>query len=467
VWAQALKADAKTQAQLLSRISADSTHHSREVELFLARTLASQRSQEVALACDMIAHGAPVTRGGHTLLMQLVQKNIDSNLSYKAARALAACKLSDSEAIEKLKSLLAVADPGSREKALIALSGKHRVPKDVSQMLVKHLSADTSTAVRQTAAALLGERSDWPDDASVKKALIKACLSDRSSEVRKIAVLSLAATGEPSKEVCEAFGKGLLDPSEDVVLYTLTAIGTVGGEAASCVDAVLKQTKSSSSEVRTRAISTLVRMGLAAAPGLGKMLLEGDEEAVEQAAEALAQIDAQARRRCLPELVTGLSSKREVVRLHTLGAIMELESDASVYASHILNVLKSDPSDRVRWTAAFAFYRMGHVGRRYADEVLKIVRGDSSYRVRSTVAAWIGQSIGSIQCELDWLIAGVREDESPVVRASCARSLGDIGVDSDKVIEALRVAAKDKDERVRRDAAKALTHLSTGPKQSK
>ena len=91
---------------------------------------------------------------------------------------------------------------------------------------------------------------------------------------------------------------------------------------------------------------------------------------------------------------------------------------------------------------------------------MSVLKGSSSVEQREWAAENLSEFDGwSNPRVVDALTKGAREDDSPVVRVACLRSLARMKRQSLPVLSAVRAALKDGDPRVRTEAEQTLRQL--------
>jgi HEAT repeat protein len=216
--------------------------------------------------------------------------------------------------------------------------------------------------------------------------------------------------------------------------------------------------------VRSQAVTSLGRIGPAAAPAapdLIRLLRDGDEAICCRAAESLGRLGAAGTDTVtsLSELLQDASAAVQQAAARALGA---LKAKATPAVPSLIPLLQ-DASPQVRQTAAEAISRIGTVPEEAAPELLEgLSHEDNVVRARTVEA--LG-TIGTPAADTVLALVQALEDPNDLVRAKTAEALGKIGPAAAEAVPSLVRALEDADNLVRARAAVALGEMgaAAGP----
>jgi HEAT repeat protein len=272
-----------------------------------------------------------------------------------------------------------------------------------------------------------------PDASPAVDALIEA-LADPDEALRAEAAQALGRIGAEAAASIPLLVRALLDHGSSVDQIASTALGQIG---AAAVAPLIEALKIQDAEVRQLAIDALGEVGpgaAAAIPDLVKSSIDPDEETRVVAAKALGKIgNGPAADACVPALIKALKDPDRLVRASAAEALGEIGArhdrvvPALVAAFH-------DSDEEVNGNAAVALAMIGDPA---MPAIWPLVRdNDKILRNRAaSVLGWIANA--------EWRQRNGERYEHAFARTKRAR-------------EALFVALKDQDARIRETASQVL-----------
>jgi HEAT repeat protein len=486
------------------------------------------------------------TRGGApaiAALTELLKADSPITRAY-AARALGTVGAPAREAAESLIALLGDSDPVVRRQAMAAIAAIRPGPK-VTVPLFARLMQDSDPGIRlrvmqavadakaaaipalvealnnESAAywACLILRDIGPDAAAAVPALVDK-LNDSDPEIRREAILALAAIGSP--EAVPKITSLLKDETaRTAATFALGVLGKIPADAEATVQAnakssdgllsttslwalarlhpndmnlkraaltqIVARLKDQDPFVRTaaaRALASLPPSPEIAGPIFEKAMADGDETTTQYMLDALATLGPQA----VPRLIAAL--KHPSLRGQTAYILGQI-GPAAAAATPALAKLLADPDPNVAIEAAHALAKIGPAAKAAVPALIDAIKQPESKSAHAAVFALGMIGPGAVAAEpvllelieaqdtsesmlAAWAIVkmrGVTAEtaakvvpellvglDSPLVktRQHAAESLGELGSLAKKAVEKLERATKDEDEGVRSAAAKAL-----------
>lgn len=267
--------------------------------------LGAGSSAAVPALLGLLQDGDNSLRQEAALALWQIDPNRGESILPVLEQALAEGRLTESGE-EALAALGARAEPALRT-ALTAEAASVRVDAlnvvrrmtGVSPVLLDRrgqLLIDVDATVRARAAELL-RRPEATSVAADVPPLLAALLRDRTADVRRQAVLAVAAYGRPEKKIVTRMLRLLEDGSSDVRAAAAEALG-MGGEAGRAgVSALVHAAKDDSAQVRAEAIRSLGRLGeevTEAVEGLVTVLADRDPSVRLLGVRALASLGPKA-----------------------------------------------------------------------------------------------------------------------------------------------------------------------------
>jgi HEAT repeat protein len=392
-----------------------------------------------------------------------------------AVRAQAARELGklghriDEEGIQSLSALLKDTTPKVRLEAALAVAAlcssatAHPPALEVAlkrlfDVLRVEKDDPTRRAVLSAVAALMD--SDHRDHAAVLYRL----LSHRDVETARGAAYALANMGgAQAKRAVPVLKKAL--GSNDAAAQTRAALSlaNVGQDAADAVDDLVKALKGSKNATVRRnccvAIGRLKTHGKPAVPALAEAIKSGPsrdrqaEEVRELAAEAIAQIRFPHNEAAMATVRSAIATDtNQLVRQYCVWATFNVRDlDKYSLVKPLTKVLDetADESLLVRYDAArsLAAALSEKAPDKTIDALLHMLENKSLKVFNKT----------------DGTPSGVASDLGGDARYMAAQALGWLGdkaKNNQKVVNALRKATKDKDEKLKSEAEKALKNLT-------
>ncbi len=516
-------------------------------QLSVEETIVATKSPDEAARLAAIKNLG--TRGGPQAIAALtgLLKSDSAHTRAYAARALATIGAPAKDATEGLIALLGDSDPVVRRQALAAITAIRPGPK-VTVPLFAKLMQDSDPGIRlrvmqavadakgaavpaliealknKSAAywACLILRDIGPDAVGAVPALVEK-LKDPDPEIRREAVLALAAIGSPDAAAKIA---PLLkdDAARTAATFALGALGKIPTDAESTLRANVKSSdgllsttslwaltrvhpddvqlkraaltqiiarlKDQDPFVRTaaaRALASLPPSPEIAGPIFEKAMAEADETTTHYMLDALAGLGPQA----VPRLIAAL--KYEALRAQTVYILGQI-GPAAVAATPALAKLTSDPDPNVAVEAAHALAKIGPGAKDAVPALIEVLKQPESKSAHAAVFAlgMIGPGAAAAEPALlevikgkddsmsmlsAWAIIKIRgvtadtaakvipellttlDSHLPQSRQAAAESLGELGPLAKSAVEKLERATKDENEGVRAAATKALKSI--------
>jgi HEAT repeat protein len=364
-------------------------------------------------------------------------------------------------------------EPALRKRAILALAkvGKPAVP------VLDKVLGDRDASVRLQAVTALGQIG-----APAVEPLVGA-LKDPDAEVRQEVVRVLGTLNKNDSGVVPALVLALKDPAERVRGQSIASLRFLRPEPEAVMKELTPVLQDKDMDIRLDAILFLGEFGPAAVPSLASMLKDPDMKVRQRAMAALEEIrappdvllpaltpllndgNAVARQngvyllwRCgpkaLPQITEALKDSDVLVRVAAVNSLRQANADAKVSYPAFVEAL-ADDSPVVRLSATRALSRFGS----QALPQLKLALKDKDAAVRRD-AVQVLQGMRSSPKLVLPLLAEAQKDDNPVVRKSAADVLGSFGPAAlPHLIEAL----KDQDKDVRNQALDSMKKLEGNP----
>ena len=363
--------------------------------------------------------------------------------------AVAGRKLSD-----WVKMLKTDKDEAHRRAALTALQiiGKRLETSKAVPPIVEAARNDESEAVRKAATQTLGEVALAAHDASdprkgtskkmaevaketLKQAvegLIEELKVDVSAEVRQTAAVALGRLGVDARTAVEALTNALKDKSDSVRAASAEALGRIGPEAKSAATPLMEA-------LRDKKADRFLRVYAAFA--LGRIKPDTPDAAAEALAEALGDAEAPAE-----------------VRKACADALGQLGAAGEAAVPALAAALKEKQNLEVRRACANALGQLGPAAAKALPELRQALKDDDKYvRIHSLHAlGGIGKDAADALPEI---IRCVKEDSVTEVRVAAIETVGSIGVKAPDAIDALTTSSRSPQTAVREAAVEALKKL--------
>jgi HEAT repeat protein len=293
-------------------------------------------------------------------------------------------------------------------------------------------------------------------------------LGDKDPEVRARAAYALGNIGDKSTAVVDKLIDKALDPDATVRRQVVRALLKLDPPVEKTLPTVLKILEEGDRDLIGPAMQTIVEEGEAVVPRL-REVLDPENEAYEKAAYwacvVLADIGAKAKD-AVPEVKGVLKHDLEEVRMQALITLGEILSGSDQPMPEIVALLKTDPSNAVRYAAAYALGQIGpdSEGTAALEETL-----ESKDAFLELTAAWALASNDPDNAEMlkrtvDLIVEAFKSDDVNLRRAA-ARMAVEFDVPLDVVAPMLIESLQDPDPRLVRNAIETLVDL--GPKALK
>jgi HEAT repeat protein len=476
----------------------------------LARRLGSDKDAGVReAAAAALGDVAAALRGGGRGLwddagpaLQKALNDDDPRVRRSAAYALGCFGPSAGGASAALKKALKDASPSVRRNAAWAL-GRLGTAADADAVAdLCDLLADPTAAVRRDAAGALGTLGKRAGLAGVKP-LLRLAKDEKETVVLKTALDALAKLAGPEhRDGVSALNPLLANEDPEVAQAAAFVMGNVGGEPAVAALPVLRQAlRDDDPLIQGLAAAALAGIGPEAEPAvldLAAAISEGRDPVVRRnAAIALGHLKEKAKP-AIPAIVKALRPPAPTeVRQYAAEALAHMRYPANEEAiPAALEAIRKDSDPTVRQRCVWALFALRDLERFGADKVLAEVletKDEQGVMVRYDSARCLAFAMGPrapartadvllhMLRNRDLLVynrtdakvegsgseathgqSGVAQDLGGDARFMAAEALGwlkDSAAKRKDVIDALKEATKDKDEKLREKAKQALKDL--------
>lgn len=379
-------------------------------------------------------------------------------LRYWSALALGELGEKAKPAVAALTSALKDDQPATRREVLVALA---RIGPDASTAVpaIIPLLEDKDEAVAHAAAFALGRMG--PAAAGAAAALRKEQEGSEEELMRTVSTWALAHVEPDNKQVradaIKRLTSALQAENPRVQSAALKGLIELEPDPAKLVPILSGVLCQGEKQLVDEAFEAVAAMGDAATPALIEALKS--PEACLRATALLAQLGPKAGV-AAPALAAALGDPNPEVRREALFALASMGPEAAPALAAITKAL-DDPEMPVR---AIAAYALGSIGEGAKGAIPKLrTELQSSDPVVRVAAAWalvhITSNVSQVASEvLPVLTEGLKNDVVAVRRGS-AEALGHLGKVARGAEGALKVAARDEDETVRKAALAALEQL--------
>jgi HEAT repeat protein len=359
---------------------------------------------------------------------------------------------------DAVPNLVAALDDASGSVTLDAVHALARIGKPAVPALIERLERPEFQLL---VAAVLEQMG--PDAAPAVDSLTEL-LSSGDLELKREALLALAAIGPDAKSSVPELLKILKDEKSPVRPAAAYALGRIGDKRA--VSALEEAVDSDNALLGLASIWALFQFDperedyiRIAVPRLTDALAAERPRIRREAATTLARIGVKAKE-AVPALQKSLKDEDPGVRMESLVALAEIGPGSQAAVDDIVAILQEeDPAFRP--VACYALGRIGSAAKAAAPLLRRLVAGRDP--MTKTVAAWalvkIDPNEKDIATAIPLLAGALQRAPNPQMRVVAAETLGDIGGGSDAAREALTSAKEDSNETVRKVAAAALAKL--------
>ena len=319
-------------------------------------------------------------------------------------------------------------DDPTPEIRRLAVAYVGTLPPDLAKAslptLGQRLTGDREEVVRKEAAQVLGELGSVAAPAAA--ALAKAAANDDALPVREAALTALASIGPAGKAVVPELVRLVGDSmtSEEIRKQALAVLPTVAPESPEAIAAAMKASEEKSPQLREAAANALARFTPPSAAGINRLA-------------TMAKSD--------PSFANRSAALRSLARLGVA---------AQAIRNEIEPIVQSGSANQVLW----------------AKVVLARIDGTPGEALPAVRAGLASKSPGERQAAVEALplmgqpsaadisaLTSLCRDRSPELRRVAARSLGELGRDSQPAVpELVRLLKSDEDADVRQAAAIAL-----------
>ena len=260
----------------------------------------------------------------------------------------------------------------------------------------------------------------------------------------------------PGPDIVPLVIEYLTDDKEEVRRHAAAALGFIGPDASSSVDALIKTLEDPEMSVRLAAALSLVKIGALAIPPLTKALSRDNDNVRRHAAAAIECIGTK-NEEVVSALTLCLKDKDAMVCVNAARALLKLDSNRRNAVSVLIKALQQDDL-YVIFNAAEALIQYGT---KYREAVLGLieVREKANYknekgRTLGGDSVWALRYLGPEAKEaIPVLIDALKPGDASWVYAE---ALGNIGSEAEAAIPVLTEAAKSKSRHLRESAREAL-----------
>lgn len=303
--------------------------------------------------------------------------------------------------------------------------------------------------------------------AGSRPGLVMALAKDENSNTAWAALEALGHAQSELDAVLATLLRALRERLGSLGLPALGAIAALGPRAEAAIPELMKTLAGESRELSLRATEALGSIGAAALPSLLPLLEHEDPGMAMHAMTALAQIGPAAAD-AVPGIVALANSTTRsdvqqlaVTTLPALGrrgklAVGRLDVPAR-FLTQVFAALLGSKDTLVRHRSLMALARRPAPARHFRPHVVALTR-DPDPRIRRNAVHCLGL-LPPRRESLEALLAACY-DHDPRVRQQAVRSLGRSG--SRSLMGELREALLDRNEKVRREAEKAIARLEAG-----
>lgn len=289
---------------------------------------------------------------------------------------------------------------------------------------------------------------------------LAATLTSKDPALKYEVLVALSSVGPLAAEAAESVAAQLdseLLPIRVTVLDTLRRIGTIPESAVPQIETLAGDANQAVVVAAVRCLITLERedstVVTASVPALISSLSNERRSVRNAAASALVEIGSSV----VPALATAFASDQPVVRLKACEVARRLGVDASPLIPNLIDRLQDEDELVVR-SAATALGSVRSDAHVVLPALTKLLSADS-LAVRADVVSAIGEFSELAGETVVVVCKMVENDDSAIVRAAAAETLGRIGGGSEQAAQSLVRAIEDVHGGVTVQAANALSQL--------
>ncbi len=268
-------------------------------------------------------------------------------------------------------------------------------------------------------------------------------------------------TPEAQNALCDALNRS---PDPAVQRSAAVALGTMGRETPAILTALRGQAGNASVGVRQNVAWALGQVGNDNVGVLTKLLGDADPQVKMNAANAVAEHDADKGRKALDALLACCNDRDGELRRAAVLALVRLVTPEDAKKAGPLIAALGDSDAEVRNNAAMA---LGNIGGETGKQAVPLLRGllntgDLEYRKKACAAL---KNIGTYAAEAAPDLQRALKDRDAEMRRYAAVALGGLEVHAEKAVPDLAAMVQDAGERmeVRADAAVALSRIGPVP----
>lgn len=337
------------------------------------------------------------------------------------------------------------------------------------QVFVDALGVSDPVLRRGSARSLCQRDTDTKPSPALVSALVRVALGDESEKTRLFARDALKVMGPRAYEAIPALIQGMADSDISVRMTAQDIFFSIGPEA---VPALIQALQHESELVRQSAVEVLKRFGAGTngvVPALGQALQ--DKHYMVRSAAILALSEMNLTEVAISALVEALQSENEEVR-----------QDAAKYlgqyywteAKQVVPILVEALKDENHNVAREAAYSLGKIRPEASEAVPALIeamlRGYTNEAhgqvdIDYELVGVLRDIAGSAEVAVPVLVEALR-DEDEKMREEAARALSKIGPEAKEAVPALIQALYDKDGTVFWHAAEALGQIGPDARQA-
>jgi prepilin-type N-terminal cleavage/methylation domain-containing protein len=353
--------------------------------------------------------------------------------------------------------------------ALVEAVGKALPAWQVAAAYRSRLAIEALTKIKQVAVPALittEEKEPWFWDIRESQILEFPARACPTKHIRRIDLKNFGLSSgavevlkRPGPDVVPFVIEYLTDDKEEVRRHAAAALGFIGPDASSSVDALIKTLEDPKMSVRLAASLSLVKIGSSAVPPLAKALSNDNDNVRRHAAAAIECIGTK-NEAVVSALTLCLKDKDGMVCVNAARALLKLDSNRRNAVSVLIKALQQDDL-YVIFNAAEALIQYGT---NYTEAVLGLIEvcqkanyKNETGRTLGGDSVWTLKNVGPKAKEaIPVLIDALKPGDASWIYAVYAEALGNMGPEAEAAIPVLIEAAKSKSWRLRESAREAL-----------
>jgi HEAT repeat protein len=353
-------------------------------------------------------------------------------------------------ALSEVIAKLASDDAKQQLKAVDEICSREASAAEAAPKLVELLSA-RSAELRWHAARALAAMG--PKAAAAVPALAKS-LSDADPLVRAHAAQALGQIGPASRDVVADLGKLIADPDVRVRRATVAAWRNIRPGPKVSIPIFVKVLEDAQGEVKVQAMLAISEAGREAVPALIEALK--NDRARYWACIVLGDIGPHAAE-AIPALVEQLKCEEPQVRMQATMALTAIGPSDSGTIAALIPLLR-DSEYSVRYAATFAMTKIGPAAKDATPTLKKNLDDKDTFLV--AISAWAlarvnDKDAAALDVAISKLVPALKDKEQRT-RLIAVKALFDLNPPSEKVAPALAEALRDSDPEVLANVIDAL-----------